>query len=174
MQPVTREEIGSHSERDAGAGGGHGRSRPIRRFIFRISIPNCAGELAMNMLRVRFVPDLLVAIDAGVVLGQQDERAPFRSRDGYEEARFGGGDGTIKTPGTKMIHVGLARLRGPARPAPTQPSGFRVPVSPCSNTRPARSMSVSVSKASNRWKANGSVCPSRPIHAAKQQRYGPA
>lgn len=55
---------------------------------------------------------VLLALIAVVAGGQRDDRAPFQFRDGYEEARFGSGDLTIKTRnGAKTLHVSLARLR---------------------------------------------------------------
>jgi hypothetical protein len=67
----------------------------------------------MNTFTLRFAVAVLLAMIVGTVLGQQKEdRAPFQPRDGYEEARFGSSDVTIKTrEGAKTLHVSLARLR---------------------------------------------------------------
>jgi hypothetical protein len=66
----------------------------------------------MRTRSLRLIPALLAAIVAGVMPAQQDERSPFRNRDGYEEARFGGANLTIKTSsGVRTIHVGFAKLR---------------------------------------------------------------
>jgi hypothetical protein len=66
----------------------------------------------MNALALRFAVALMLAIIAGVAVAQRQDRAPFQFRDGYEEARFGSGDVTIKTrDGAKALHVSLSKLR---------------------------------------------------------------
>jgi hypothetical protein len=66
----------------------------------------------MNRLSLRFAVALLLVLISAVALGQQQDRAPFQVRDGYEQARFGSGDVTIKTRnGAKMLHVSFAKLR---------------------------------------------------------------
>jgi hypothetical protein len=66
----------------------------------------------MNNLSLRFAVAALLAMIAGSVGGQKEDRAPFQFRDGYEEARFGSADVTIKTrDGAKTLHVSLAKLR---------------------------------------------------------------
>jgi len=66
----------------------------------------------MNTLSLRFAVAALLAMIAGSAGGQREDRAPFQPRDGYEEARFGSQDVTIKTrDGTKTLHVSLAKLR---------------------------------------------------------------
>jgi hypothetical protein len=66
----------------------------------------------MNIPTFRFAVAVLLALLAGMAGGQRDDRAPFQLRDGYEEARFGSGDVTIKTRNrATTLHVSLARLR---------------------------------------------------------------
>ena len=66
----------------------------------------------MNALALRFAVAGMLAIIAGVAVAQHENRAPFEFRDGYEEARFGSGDVTIKTrDGAKALHVSISKLR---------------------------------------------------------------
>jgi len=80
----------------------------------------------MDTLSLRFAVVVLLVMIAGVAGGQREDRAPFQSRDGYEEARFGSGDVTITTrDGAKTLHVSLAKLRvaQTAKPAAIQLPG---------------------------------------------------
>ena len=74
----------------------------------------------MHTFSLRFAVAALLAMIAGSAPGQREDRAPFQPRDGYEEARFGSQDVTIKTrDGAKTLRVSLAKLRvaQTARPA---------------------------------------------------------
>ncbi len=74
----------------------------------------------MHAFALRFALAALLAMIAGSAPGQREDRAPFQPRDGYEEARFGSQEVTIKTrDGAKTLHVSLAQLRvaQTARPA---------------------------------------------------------
>jgi hypothetical protein len=64
----------------------------------------------MNSFRIALAA-MLVMI-AGSAGGQREDRAPFQPRDGYEEARFGSQEVTIRTrDGAKTVRVSLSMLR---------------------------------------------------------------
>lgn len=66
----------------------------------------------MTNYALRFFIAVLLAALTGLADAQREDRAPFLPRDGYEEARFGGEDVTIKTrDGSKMLHVSVAKIR---------------------------------------------------------------
>jgi hypothetical protein len=68
-------------------------------------------NMGMNTFSLRFVVAALLAMLAGSAGGQRDDRT-FQARDGYEEARFGSQEVTIKTrDGTRTLRVSLAKLR---------------------------------------------------------------
>jgi hypothetical protein len=68
--------------------------------------------MTMGTSRLRFAVAALLVVIAGSAGGQREDRAPFQPRDGYEEARFGSADVTIKTrDGKKTLHVSIAKLR---------------------------------------------------------------
>lgn len=66
----------------------------------------------MNVRGGRVALVAILSMAACATAGPKTDRAPFELRDGYEEARFGGGDVTVKTrTGARTLHVSLAKLR---------------------------------------------------------------
>ena len=66
----------------------------------------------MKILISRLSVLMMLACLAVTSGGQNEERPSFQQRGDYEEARFGGGDVTIKTrAGTKNLRVSLSTVR---------------------------------------------------------------
>jgi hypothetical protein len=66
----------------------------------------------MKHFRPTIMAAAMLLAAAASAQSQTDDHASFKARDGYEQARFGGEDVTIRTrDGTKTLHVSFDKLR---------------------------------------------------------------